>query len=101
METTEFPDAVFKGLVVEEITVKENDDFRQELAEASRMKGLLVSMNQENEDAVFRGISRSISEMEPDSIELKILDSLSEHVPENKVIYKEKKNWLGAEHAAP
>ncbi|MCM8534820.1 MAG: NPCBM/NEW2 domain-containing protein [Lentisphaeraceae bacterium] len=74
--------------------VKNDEDFRKELAEASRMKGLLVSVNQENEDGVFRGVSRSISEMEPDSIELKILDSLSEVSPEQKVIYKDKKSWL-------
>ena len=74
--------------------LKSDEKFRKELAEASRMKGLLVSLNQENEDAVYRGVSRSISEMEPDSLELKILDSLQESVPEQKVIYKDKKGWL-------
>ena len=44
--------------------------FRQELAEASRMRGLLVSMNQKGEDAVYRVVSRSIAEMEPESIVL-------------------------------
>ena len=55
------------------------------------MKGFLVSLNQKNEDATYRGVRRSISEMEPDSLELKILDSLNESAPEQKVIYKDKK----------
>lgn len=74
--------------------VNSDDKFRHELAEASRMKGFLVSLNQKNEDATYRGVRRSISEMEPDSLELKILDSLNESAPEQKVIYKDKKGWL-------
>jgi hypothetical protein len=74
--------------------VTENDEFRQELAEASRMRGLLACVNEGSEDAVYRGVSRSIAEMEPESLELKILESLEQSVPQQKVIYKDKKSWV-------
>ena len=61
--------------------VESDADFKKELAEAGRLQGLLFATHKDNYDGVSSRVEKSISEMEPDNLELKIMEQL-EVVPE-------------------
>jgi hypothetical protein len=75
--------------------VETDEDFRKDLAEAGRMQGLLFAAHKESYDGITSRVQKSITEMDPDSLELKILQQL-EVIPKRTA----SKKWAFALWAA-
>ena len=64
--------------------VETDPEFRKELAEAGRIQGLLFAVANENYEGLNNRVQKSVGDMEPDSLELQILDKIQETKQEVK-----------------